>query len=449
MRINSTKSIAEIKTSLTAAIEPASFGYEPKLIREEMVSSASGSTPFDVLFLMFSAFLIASALMLISLLVRLTIDQKTRQIGLLGALGFERSRLNKVLTAELLPILLIGVAVGILTGVGYAFFLIVALKSIWIDAIATPFLELHVNSLTLIAGFCISLIISYLTIRFTLHSATARPPRLLMAASNITSLSQKKSTKLLSKSLLSIGLLLLSLLLAYLGKDLKGESAAGAFFGVGSLLLIAMIMILSAWLGRQKNNTHSYSLARLAFTNLSRGGSRTLLTIGLTAAACFMILVTGIFRLSPTNQGTSGFSLVIESEQPIYHDLNSEEGRYELAFSKKETEQLNQWHFYPFRMESGQDASCQNLFQASRPRLLGATDEFIQYGGFQWAECMPGFDSNPWLALDSSPEDETVPVILDYNTAVYAMKLYGGVGSEFSIKDEYGNDLNLQIVGLL
>ena len=105
MRIETTSSLSKTSESLAKEIDPAEFGFRPRKIRQEVLKASSGSTPFDVLFLMFSMFLIASAMMLISLLVRLTVDEKAKQLGLLGALGFSQQRIMYFVLRELLPII--------------------------------------------------------------------------------------------------------------------------------------------------------------------------------------------------------------------------------------------------------------------------------------------------------------------------------------------------------
>ena len=54
-------------------------------VKRRGLDAAGGSTPFDVLFLMFSFFIIGSALMLVLLLFRLGIDQRAAEIGILLA----------------------------------------------------------------------------------------------------------------------------------------------------------------------------------------------------------------------------------------------------------------------------------------------------------------------------------------------------------------------------
>ena len=55
------------------------------------LAASSGTTPFDALFLGFSFFLIAAAVMLIALLFKLGVEQRAKELGTLGAMGL-RSR---------------------------------------------------------------------------------------------------------------------------------------------------------------------------------------------------------------------------------------------------------------------------------------------------------------------------------------------------------------------
>jgi hypothetical protein len=57
---------------------------------------------------------------------------------------------------------------------------------------------------------------------------------------------------------------------------------------------------------------------------------------------------------------------------------------------------------------------------------------------------------NPWRLLDQPTEDDAVPVILDNNTAMYALHLYGGVGQTFEMTDDQtGGTIRFRVVGLL
>src|SRR5205085_3300383 len=114
--------------------------------------ASAGTTPFDVLFLLFSTFLIAAALMLIAILFRLGIEQRASEVGLLMAVGFSRRRVAGLMAAEGLLIAGFGGLAGAAMGVGYAWLLLTGLRTWWLAAVGTPFLQLYVTPQSLLLG---------------------------------------------------------------------------------------------------------------------------------------------------------------------------------------------------------------------------------------------------------------------------------------------------------
>ena len=53
------------------------------------------------------------------------------------------------------------------------------------------------------------------------------------------------------------------------------------------------------------------------------------------------------------------------------------------------------------------------------------------------------------LSADGSGADDVVPCVLDLNTALYSLHLYGGVGEQFAIEYAGGKRVRFQVVGLL
>ncbi|CAN0345108.1 unnamed protein product, partial [Ectocarpus sp. 4 AP-2014] len=240
------------------------------------------------------------------------------------------------------------------------------------------------------------------------------------------------------------------------GGTLQGEAAAGAFFAAGGLILAALIAGLYALATRQRERaSRTLSLGRLAGLNAIRRPGRALLTIGLVAAASFLLLATSAFRLPPTEQGTGGFDLVGQSDQPLHYDLATADGRFELGFGSKQEAALADASVFAFRVQPGEDASCRNLYQTTQPRVLGVSEHFIGQAAetgspFVWAAHAAAEGASPWNVLAPTPRaDGVIPVVLDFNTAMYSLKLYGGVGSQFTIRDEVGNEVNVQVAGLL
>ncbi len=210
---------------------------------------------------------------------------------------------------------------------------------------------------------------------------------------------------------------------------------------------------------------------RLAWRNASRRPLRSTLTIGLTAAACFLILALSAFRLDPPKGftvfrgGDGGFALMAQSAQPIYHDLGSAEGRRALGFNEKServvaTAQGDGSRIFSFRVHAGDDASCLNLYRPRQPRIVGVPQQFMDRGGFAWTAKLastPMEGNDPWLLLDRVPQaSETktaqpppIPVILDQNTAIYSLHLTGGAGEIFEIDRPGGGRIKLQVVAVL
>src|SRR5262249_50560242 len=103
---------------------------------------------------------------------------------------------------------------------------------------------------------------------------------------------------------------------------------------------------------------------------------------------------------------------------------------------------------YPFRVRAGDDASCLNLYQAARPRVLGVPDALIDRGGFEFSDTeakSPEEKANPWLLLRNN--DDTVSAFVEENTAIWQLKK--GLGDVIEVPDEEGRPVKLRIAGLL
>ena len=147
------------------------------------------------------------------------------------------------------------------------------------------------------------------------------------------------------------------------------------------------------------------NLVRMALRNAARNPGRSTLTIGLVAAASFVIVSMDAFRLDPTQQtptlhsGNGGFALVAESDQPILQDLNSPDARTTLGFSERDQKLLAGSTIVSLRVHGGEDASCLNLYRSRQPRVLGVPRQFIEHDGFAWAD-KPRDCANPWQLLE-------------------------------------------------
>lgn len=445
----------ELATRLLAEIDPADLGFTPRAVRADSLKAASGSTPFDVLFLLFSLFLIGSALLLIVLLVWLAIDARRREMGVLGAVGFDRRGIGRVLLRELAPVAAAGAVVGATLGVAYASGLLLLLRTVWLDAIGTPFLRLHASPLTVLGGALGAWLLAMATIAYAVRRAIKATPKTLLGGETGPTMAEADGSRRGAQGA-AFGCATLAGIATMTGGTLQGEAAAGAFFAAGGLLLAALLAGLYTLTARRRGGAvKTLTLGRLAGLNTVRRPGRAMLTIGLIAAASFLLLATSAFRLPPTESGTGGFDLVAESDQSIHYDLATEDGRWELGFGKKQEETLADARVYAFRVQPGEDASCRNLYQTTQPRVLGVTERFVEEADdttspFVWAASSAADGASPWSVLAAASNNETAtPVVLDFNTAMYSLKLYGGVGTRFTIRDETGEEITVEVAGLL
>jgi ABC-type antimicrobial peptide transport system permease subunit len=446
------------------AQDDAKLGLHSIPIKRRGLAASSGSTPFDVLFLALSMFVIGSALILVSLLFRLSLQQRASEVGLFKAIGFAESRLRKTWLTEMLLVSLVGAIIGVALGVGYAALMIQGLTTWWVGAIARPFLSIHVSWVSLAIGLGSGLLACIATIAVSLRRSRKQPViKLLRGELESLPLKAKPDrSRLLVRALpwglaiCAIGLAAVAIGLAAVAIGLAGEPQAGAFMGAGFLLLAAGLMFVYRWLARPEtaaaaSTAPSLSLSQLALLSAKRNPLRSTLTIGLVAVASFLITAVSSFRLSPTDRGTAGFEWVATSSQPVFENLQTVEGQ---SIALGDDNLLPEsTRVFSLRYKSGEDASCNNLYQSTQPRALGVPPNFtaadLQFG---WAGSLAEGE-NKWTTLGgdighAGTAEDPVPVVLDKNTANYSLKIFA-LGTVKEVRYDSGESLHFKVVGFL
>jgi hypothetical protein len=175
------------------------------------------------------------------------------------------------------------------------------------------------------------------------------------------------------------------------------------------------------------------------------------------ATATFLIVAMSSFRLAPTERGSGGFRFLATSSEPLYEDLNLPATRSELFGSR--ADELAGSTVLGLRLRPGDDASCQNLYQAVQPRVLGVTSQVVNHFDspestpFVWAGSAaesPAEIANPWRIFDrpAAPADSAIPAVIDKNTAMYSLHLYRGIGEVFTFEYD-GRPIRFRVAGLL
>ena len=439
----------------------AKLGFSLVPIKRNGLAASAGSTPFDVLFLSLSMFVIGAALILVSLLFRLGLQSRAAEVGLLEAVGMKSSRILGIWLREMLLVCSVGAVLGMLAGIGYASLMILGLKTWWVGAISEPFIELNLSPVFLLIGFASGVMICVLTIWWSLKRATREPVRRLLAGE----LEQTEQTAVGTSGKLAAwipsALIVCALGLSIFASTQNGDTQAGSFMGSGFLVLFAILIGLYRWFCQPAglNDVNRLGLGKLARMNATRNPLRSTLTIGLVASASFLIVAVSSFRLSPSERGTAGYDYLATSSQPIFGDLNQVDVREELLGVQNKTYPVDAV-VHAFRFKPGDDASCNNVYQSSQPRVLGVTDAFVEAFDSEGTGASPEFGwagsaasteeerANPWRLLKSQDVAEGIPCVLDKNTAFYSLKIFS-IGQTFAATYDSGQSVTFRVVGFL
>ena len=449
---------ANFQRRLLEKIQPEQVGLVFQPVKANGLEAATGATDFSTLFIGFSLFLIVSAALLVGLLFRLGVEQRASEIGILLAAGYPASTIRRRFMKEGGLIAGVGGLIGLGGGVIYAWLLMAGLRTWWLAAVGTPFLSLHINPLSLVLGYLIAVIVVLFSIGWTVRQLGKLPiPALIGGGLGAGGFSNRSAVVRVRSRILSFASLGLALALTIFALVSGATASAGLFFGIGALLLIAGLAFFSIWLrsGRGAASQPRVAVtAQMGIKNSGRHPGRSMLCTALVGCACFVIVAVGANRHVERKQrtapqkesGTGGFTLVAESDIPLHHDLNSQEGRFELGFSEPDSDPTANTQIFPFRVLPGEDASCLNLYRPQKPRILGISKDFIERGGFQFQNTT-ATKKSPWELLEGELEPGVIPAIGDYNSTQWILHL--GIGDELSLQDELGGELRLRLVGVL
>lgn len=445
----------EVRERLTEQIDPATVGLFFQPVRDRGLRAGREGTDFGRLFLYLSMFLIGGAVILTGLLFVFGVEGRRDQIGMLMAVGWPAIRVKRLLLAEGGVVALFGSILGVGAGLLYTRLMVYGLSTLWSGAVADADIHFDAGNMTLLSGGLGGLVVAVFAIWVTLRRQTAKPARQLLAGSGEESLSGRtsRSRGWFGLAVAVVGFVgVAAFLWAMGGRD--SQAMAGAFFGAGALLLIGTLGLSQAILRIAGGGWDKalVSLRGLGLRNATRRSSRSLAIVGLLACGVFMVVSVQVFRLSPLedpqrrDSGTGGFAIYAESAIGILHDLDTPDGREELGL---EDEELRGLGVVQFRVHEGDDASCQNLNRAQRPRLLGVASRGLkERDAFAFTSVAPeaGGDSG-WDVLRMDLENGVVPAVGDQPTLKWG--LGKNIGEEIEYTDESGRPFRVRIVGML
>ena len=371
----------KLALELAAAIPPQSVGLGVRRLADRANVAAKGSTPFGILFLTLSSFLVVAALILLWLCFGLLLSSQHRTLGVLAAVGWRPRRVAKLLTFVTgIPVCL-GVFVGTLLSPLWSRVLLSQLRAAWARGVggeaANVFTGVTADKTTLFFGALITGCIA-VTAVFTAAIRTGSLPPLRL------------------------------------------------FHGVS-----VGLSSFPFWLRPGKAVS---SLIGLAGRNVLRRPLRSLSVVLMVCFAEFLIVFVSGFELVDTgdwqdiNSPTGGWTYAAKFASPTSLNPSVPSVSEFLSLNTNQRNLLDESTVALLRTNQGDDANCANLFATNNPRVVGLPDLFLERGGFRFLDHieLPNGNENPWCLLQM-PEKENgeIPIVIDAATAQWALKLGG------------------------
>ena len=438
--IQATRTLFE--TEFLKRIQPEQVGFQFLSPQAEGLQASSGATDFGMLFGSLSGFIIIAVALLIAMLFRVGVEQRSREIGLLQAVGYPLAKIRRRFLYEGATVAGIGSLLGCLFAVGYAQLMIFGLQTWWLPAIGTPFMELHVNLLSLITGILIALSVVMVSIRLIVQQLGQISTTALLAGetdfAEITLKRQTEKTKssTVSSIVKSVVIALVSVvfvLFIFFDKWFSDTFGIWVEAPIIDFLIFTSGIIGVGWdaFGRWLKSQRvpkRLNRMRFALKNAARQPGRSLTCVQTLSLACCIIVAVGANRHDAPPE--TEYAFVAESALPLHHSLNTPDGRFELGFSEQDSELLSASEIFPFRVLPGEDVSCLNLYQPQKPQILGAPDAMLT--------------KYPWSQISVvQPEGGRAPAIGDENSLRWI--LHHNPEDDFIVQDEFGEPLRLEL----
>ncbi|MGE0020407.1 MAG: ABC transporter permease [Draconibacterium sp.] len=417
-------------------INPGDLGMTVSPVREQGLYAAHNGTDFSGLFIGLSFFLLVAGIILTSLLFRLNLENRAQQIKLFSALGFGEKQVRSFYLAEGLAVALTGGLIGLLVSVLYTSLVFSILNTLWFEIVRTDVLLIKINPATLFTGLIISLVVSlmavFVSVRRFQNQFTGNRKKVKTA--------RQKSGWL--KPVIYLFPVIAVLLVVY--QVTSGQMNPGLFFVSGILLLTGILLILREFLfSIEKSGSAEFGKKRLILLNLVRNKARSMTVITLFAIGTFLVVSTGSNKLDLSagaqkkTSGTGGFLFFAESSVPVLFDINDKDKRADEGM-------VEDFSAVQLMKVEGDDASCLNLNRISQPAILGV-DPAALAGRFSFAvKTKETGETDPWLALNQTNDDGTIPAIADQTVIQWGLGMK--VGDILLYQNEKGDTLRLKLI---
>lgn len=372
---------------------PEMFDIQILYPRESAVVAAKSGVDFSSLFLSLGFFIILSAALLMIVPLSEMLFRRRDEIKLLQAVGFPKKRILRLFWREATPTVIVSAIIGVIVGLIYTYVILFLLGNVWKGATHTEGFRVFPHVSTIAAGLIVGLILSLMLVYFCIQKRV-KGERL------------KVKGKRFRRSLLTLNPLTLSTLI-------------------------------------RASLRYSRKQAILSFVSLASG--------------VLIVFAVGLNRRSFADSSeirtaTGGFSLWCETRVPVYHNVQTEEGRAKLGLKDLFETPVGVGQGMPSKplqllKYSADDASCLNLNKVATPNVLGIDMDDLKNSDFKISKTIFGDSDSTVFEKFTTAENAVYPALVDETVLTWG--LMKKLGDTLIYTGENGEKIAIQLAGTL
>jgi putative ABC transport system permease protein len=364
-----------------SGLEPSMFGLQILYPREAGFEAARGGVDFSTLFLSLGFLIIVSAVLLMLVPLSEMVYARRGELALLREIGYPSGQIVRLLWREAAPVAFFASLAGALAGLLYTRLVLLLLGSLWRGATHTGGFILFSDLRAMLIGLAAGLGIALLLLRRVIRQTVNKPS----TDSRISEQSFLRRLPFSRSKLMWAGL--------YANRKRAGLSFVTLTFGV--------LLVFTVGLNRR----------------------------GFTDSAQLL-------------SGTGGYSLWCESSVPVYHNLQTPEGRDKLALKAlPDDARVLQMFRY-----GSDDASCLNLNKVTQPTVLGVDMEALRQSAFRIERSLYPEGASPFDLLQAEG-DSVCPALIDETVLTWGLML--NLGDTLTYESSSGRKVCLRLAGTL
>ena len=233
--------------AIESRLDCGQLGFVWQDVGAQALASASPTTDFASLFLGLSIFLVVAALLLSGLLFAFAAQQRTAEVGTLLALGFTPREVRRLLMFEVAVLSAIGSILGVAAGLGYTKLMLLALGTLWPQAVGSAVISFSVHGATLAMALVAGTLAAMAAMWLVLRRQAKQPARVLLTG-EVESSAVHKRPRLRGRRRVIWGIVIAVCLLGGVWVPRAGMASNTAnlsawFFGGGTLMLIGLLLL--------------------------------------------------------------------------------------------------------------------------------------------------------------------------------------------------------------